>query len=57
MPPRNSPEGEQREEIAQTRWALRWVVERTLSWIDQNRRRGRDYNSFVRAARRWCMLP
>ena len=36
----------------------RWVVERTLSWIDQQRRmslgttRGR-----VRAARRWCTLP
>jgi transposase len=36
----------------------RWAVERTIAWIDQNRRmslwitRGR-----VRAGRRWCTLP
>ena len=36
----------------------RWMVERTISWIDQQRRmslgttRGR-----VRAGKRWCTLP
>jgi transposase len=36
----------------------RWVVERTIAWIDQNRRMSswttRDH---VRVARRWCTLP
>jgi putative transposase len=36
----------------------RWVVERTLSWIDQQRRISLATTSgFVRAAKRSCMLP
>jgi transposase len=36
----------------------RWVVERTLSWIDQNRRMSLETTrGFVRAAKRWCTLP
>jgi transposase len=35
----------------------RWVVERTLSWIDQNRRMSlRTTKGCVRAAKRWCTL-
>ena len=36
----------------------RWVVERTFSWIDQNRRMsiGTTRGSYVRAAKRWYML-
>ena len=38
--------------------ARRWVVERTLSWIDQQRRMSlRITRSSVRAAKRWCTLP
>ena len=33
----------------------RWVVERTLAWISQNRRMSKDYERCrVRAAKRWC---
>ncbi len=36
----------------------RWVVERTLSWIDQQRRMSLwTTRGFVRAANRWCTLP
>jgi putative transposase len=36
----------------------RWVVERTLSWIDQNRRISLGTTrGYVRAAKRWYMLP
>jgi transposase len=36
----------------------RWVVERTISWIDQNRRMSLwTTKGFVRAARHWCTLP
>jgi transposase len=36
----------------------RWVVERTLSWIDQQRRMSKDYaRGFERAAKRSCTLP
>jgi transposase len=37
----------------------RWVVERTFSWIDHNRRMslGTTRGSYVRAAKRWYMLP
>jgi transposase len=36
----------------------RWVVERALSWIDQNRRMSKDYErGCVRAGKRWCTLP
>jgi transposase len=36
----------------------RWVVERTLSWIDQQRRMSLGTTrGFVRAANRWCTLP
>ena len=36
----------------------RWVVERTIAWIEQNRRMslGTTRGS-VRAGRRWCTLP
>ena len=35
----------------------RWVVERTLSWIDQQRRMSLvTMRGCVRAARRWCTL-
>jgi transposase len=35
----------------------RWVVERTLSWIDQQRRMSLWTTSgYVRAGRRWCTL-
>ena len=35
----------------------RWVVERTFSWIDQNRRMSKDYEKLcVRAAKRSYML-
>jgi transposase len=29
---------------------MRWVVERTLSWIDQNRRMSKDYERFLCAS-------
>jgi hypothetical protein len=36
----------------------RWVVERTLSWIDQQRRMSQwTTRGCVRAGRRWCTLP
>jgi putative transposase len=36
----------------------RWVVERTLSWIDQNRRMSLGTTrGYVRAGKRWYMLP
>jgi len=36
----------------------RWVVERTLSWIDQQRRMSLwTTRGCVRAGRRWCTLP
>jgi transposase len=37
----------------------RWVAERRFSWIDQNRRMslGTTRGSYVRAAKRWYMLP
>ena len=37
----------------------RWVVERTFSWIDHNRRMslGTTRGSYVRAGKRWYMLP
>ena len=35
----------------------RWVVERTLSWIDQQRRMSLwTTRGYVRAGRRWCTL-
>ena len=35
----------------------RWVVERTIAWIDQNRRMRKTTSDRVRAGRRWCTLP
>ena len=36
----------------------RWVVEQTLSWIDQNRRMSLGTTrAYVRAAKRSCTLP
>jgi transposase len=36
----------------------RWVVERTFSWIDQNRRMSLGTTrGYLRAAKRWYMLP
>ena len=36
----------------------RWVVERTIAWIDQNRRMSLGITrGCVRAGRRWCTLP
>jgi transposase len=36
----------------------RWVVERTFSWIDQNRRMSLGTTrGYVRAVKRWYMLP
>ena len=36
----------------------RWVVERTFSWIDQNRRMSLWITrGYVRAGKRWYMLP
>jgi transposase len=37
----------------------RWVVERTFSWIDHNRRMSlvTTRASYVRAGKRWYMLP
>ena len=34
----------------------RWVVERRLAWIDQQRRMSKDYKGFVRAEKRSCTL-
>jgi transposase len=36
----------------------RWVVERTIAWIDHNRRMslGTTRGSYVRAEKRWCTL-
>ena len=35
----------------------RWVVERTIAWIEKNRRMSKDYERlFVRAEKRWCTL-
>jgi transposase len=36
----------------------RWVVERTLAWIEQNRRMSlATKKGYVRAGKRWCRLP
>jgi putative transposase len=36
----------------------RWVVERTFSWIDQNRRISKDYERQCASGEaRWYMLP
>ena len=36
----------------------RWVVERTLSWIDQNRRMSKDYERLCASGEAfWCTLP
>jgi transposase len=36
----------------------RWVVERTIAWIDQNRRMSLGTTrGYVRAGKRWYMLP
>jgi hypothetical protein len=36
----------------------RWVVQRTISWIDQQRRMSLGTTrGCVRAGRRWCTLP
>jgi putative transposase len=37
----------------------RWVVERTIAWIEQNRRMSlaTTRGSYVQAAKRWYMLP
>jgi putative transposase len=36
----------------------RWVVERTIAWIDHNRRMSLvTTRGYVRAGRRWCTLP
>ena len=36
----------------------RWVVERTFSWIEQNRRMSLGTTrGYLRAAKRWCELP
>jgi transposase len=38
--------------------ARRWVVERTIAWIEQRRRMSLWTTSdCARAARRWCTLP
>ena len=35
----------------------RWVVERTIAWIDQNRRMSLGTTrGYVRAGKRWCTL-
>jgi putative transposase len=37
----------------------RWVVERTIAWIEKNRRMAKDYERFLCASgeARWYMLP
>jgi putative transposase len=37
----------------------RWVVERTIAWIEKNRRMAKDYERFLCASgeARWHMLP
>jgi len=36
----------------------RWVVERTIAWIEQQRRMSLwTTRGYVRVARRWCTLP
>ena len=36
----------------------RWVVERTLAWIDHNRRMSKDYERLYASGKaRWYMLP
>jgi putative transposase len=36
----------------------RWVVERTIAWIDHNRRMSKEITrGCVRGGRRWCTLP
>ena len=36
----------------------RWVVERTFSWIEKNRRMSKDYERLCASGEaRWCTLP
>ncbi len=34
----------------------RWVVERTLAWLDRNRRLARDFETAIESARAWLFL-
>ena len=34
----------------------RWVVERTLAWLNRNRRRAKDFEALIETATAWLML-
>ncbi|WP_371710890.1 transposase [Novosphingobium sp. BW1] len=43
-------------EVQPRRWARRWGVERTLAWLNRNRRLAKDFEQTIASATAWLLI-
>ena len=43
--------------VMPARRSRRWVVERTIAWLNRNRRLAKDFETTIESAQAWLFIP